>query len=92
MAACPERGVTCSHRRTCAAQIMQHEKAQDRNLYGPYFCLLEPKYLAVIAINCAHLTHTCFGFWTTQFSLRWTAAQCLSSPLRQLRLCPRFRR
>ena len=34
-------------------QIMQHGAAADRNVYGPYFCLLEPKYLAVIAINCA---------------------------------------
>lgn len=38
----------------CAAtQIMEHGAATDRNVYGPYFCLLEPKYLAVIAINCA---------------------------------------
>jgi hypothetical protein len=40
--------------RCCASvQIMEHGAATDRNVYGPYFCLLEPKYLAVIAINCA---------------------------------------
>lgn len=32
-------------------QIMMRVEGEDRNVYGPYFCLLEPKYLAVIAIN-----------------------------------------
>ena len=40
--------------RCCAAvQIMDGEKGMDRETFGPYLCLLEPKYLAVIAIHGA---------------------------------------
>ena len=52
----------------CAAmQIMEHGAGTDRNVYGPYFCLLEPKYLAVIAINCA----------TPLFRLRLETWRCI---------------
>lgn len=52
--------VVVAHASTRRVQIMMRVEGEDRNVYGPYFCLLEPKYLAVIAINSALLVpHPC---------------------------------